>query len=493
MDEFLQTFATTGAALSLLLIAVLGFLFLKDRALARRLPLAIVLLVFFVIFSGAARYWTSADPMTSRGLAVTALIFFAIAAVRVLAVIVVDWFLRRARKVELPKIVRDLIVASMYFFAVAVILRKAFNIDLTALFTSAALLSVVIGLGLQDTLGGLFAGLAMQMEPPFSVGDWVTFGHYTAKVAEVSWRVTRLVTRGGDLIVIPNSVMSKAELTNHSRPTRSHARYLDVGLPYSVPPSVVKSVIVSAVSTVPGVLPEPSPGVKLKSFGDSAIIYTYYFFINEFEKVNSIEGAVQSALWYALRRADIEIPFPIRTVYMHQAEAEVTSSTVFLEAERLLEQVDFLKILDEDMRRGLARRMRSVQYGAGETVVKQGEQGETFYIVAEGEVNVRVRGQDGMDRKLATLHRGNFFGEMSLLTGDPRSATIVAKTDTLLLAIEREGFRETLLAHPDIARQMAEILSHRASEIAAAQADGAVQTKETGRILGRLRELFKLN
>lgn len=494
-DEFLKEFSTTSAALGLLLVSLLAILLLKDRKLARGLFLPVALLVAFLLLELGEHTWHEADPMFAHGLAIAALAVFAVAAVRVIAVVVVDWFLKSTRHVELPKIVRDLLVAGLYFFALAFIFKTAFAIDLTALFTSAALLSVVIGLGLQDTLGGLFAGLAMQAEPPFAVGDWVTFGTRTARVQEISWRVTRLVTFGGDLVVVPNSVMSKSELVNHSRPTRAHIRFLEIGLPYATPPSLAKSVIAQAIATVPGVLPTPAPGVMLKQFGESSVTYLFYFFIDDFEKHYTIESDVQAALWYALRRADITIPFPIRTIYMHEAADEVTSSTVFLEAERLLADVDFLKILDEDLRRGLARRMRSVQFGAGETVVRQGDPGETFYIVADGEVNVRLRGADGVEKKLSTLHRGNFFGEMSLLTGEPRSASIVARTDTLLLAIDRDGFRETLLQHPDIARQMAEILSHRAGQIAAAQAEagGIATNRESGRILGRLRELFKLS
>ncbi len=490
----LSQFASSGAALGLLLISLTAFLLLKDRRLARRLPFPVVLLFLFLGMNALATWSDVSNPMMARGLRVTALIFFAFASVRVIAVVIVDWFLRTSRGVEIPKIVRDILVAALYGFAAMVIVRTAFDIDLAAFFTSAALLSVVIGLGLQDTLGGVFAGLALQMEPPFAIGDWVTFGHTTAKVSEVSWRVTRLVTRSGDLVVVPNAIMAKTELVNHSRPTRSHVRYLDVGLPYDVAPSVVKSVITQAIANVPGVLPEPAPGVRIKRFADSAIEYTYYFFIEDFQKVMTIEADAQSALWYALRRAEIAIPFPIRTVFMHQPEAAPPDETVFRDAEKLLEQVDFLKMLDEDVRRGLARRMRAVKFGAGETIVLQGDQGETFYIVAEGEVNVALRGQDNVERKLGQLHRGNFFGEMSLLTGEPRSATVVANADTLLLAIERDGFRDTLLQHPEVAKQLAEILSHRASQIAAAHADSAAaQTREQGRILGRLRELFKLS
>src|SRR5207248_6781828 len=101
-------------------------------------------------------------------------------------------------------------------------------------------------------------------------GDWITFGQTTAKVAEVSWRSTRLVTRTGDTVVVPNSVMSKVELTNHSKPTRRHVCFLPIGLPYDVPPSTIRDVISKAIATVPGVLPDPPPGVKLKKFGDSA-------------------------------------------------------------------------------------------------------------------------------------------------------------------------------------------------------------------------------
>src|SRR5207248_8127153 len=142
---------------------------------------------------------------------------------------------------------------------------------------------------------------------------------------------------------------------------------------YDVPPSTIRDVISKAIATVPGVLPDPPPGVKLKKFGDSAIEYLFYFFIDDYERSIYIESDVNSALWYALKRAGIGIPFPIRHVMMESLDAKGANENVFEEAEKLLGDVDFLKVLEPDVRVSLARQMKSVQYGAHETIVKQGD------------------------------------------------------------------------------------------------------------------------
>ena len=496
IDDFLSQFASTLGALILLLVSLLGILMLKDRKLARSLIAPVFALSFFLLTRWAMGWVSEESQKISNALRVVGVIFFAFALVRIVAVLLVDWVLHVQFQKESSKIIRDVISAALYFVAFAAVIRATTSIDLTATLATAGALSLVLGLALQDTLGNVFSGLAIQLEQPFRTGDWVSFGTTTGRVRDLGWRAMVLETRDHDLITVPNSVVTKLELHNHSRPVAWTALRVEVGLPYDCPPNVARSVLTAALTQVPEVLQNPAPKIRLKSFAESSITYELRYFIdvaNWFMDAPDVNAAVGSAIWYSLKRAGISIPFPIRTVYMHQVEA-ASEDGVFAEAERMLADIDFLKPLDDDARRALARRMRVLHFGTGESIVRQGDAGETFYLVEQGEVSVRARGADDIERRVATLGPGAFFGEMSLLTGEPRAASVVSVKDSLLMAIDRDGFRDALQSNPDVARQLAEILSARSSQLQAATATSAAAApvREPGRILGKLKELFGL-
>jgi len=311
---------------------------------------------------------------------------------------------------------------------------------------------------------------------------------------ELGWRATTLLTRADDLVIVPNSVITKVEIVNHSRPARVHGRTHEISLSYATPPSVASEVILKAVSGVAGVLARPEPTVRVKAFGDSGVLYGITWSIADFADALRIEAAVNSSLWYALRRAGLEVPFPIRRVFTSAADghAAAMSETLKADAERLLQEVDFLTPLDAAARGRLASLMRPQQYGAGETIVRQGDEGETFFLIDGGEVAVQLTASDGTERALTALRRGQFFGEMSLLTGEPRTATVVAVKDSLLLSLDRGAFREVLLGHPEIAQKLSEVLGARGQELQAAAAVSPAMRRDPKRILGRLKELFRL-
>ena len=496
IEEVLSQSASLLGALLLLLVALSAFLLLRDVGIRRRLIAPIVALAIFILATQASSWVSANAPQLSEALRITRVIVFAFALVRIIGILLVDGAYHRWFQRDASKIIRDVISAALYFLAIAVVIRVTFKVDVTATLATAGALSLVLGLALQDTLGNVFSGLAIQLEQPFRSGDWVALGQFTGRVRDLGWRATTLETRDRDMITVPNSLVTKVEIHNYSRPLPFAALKSEVGLPYGCPPTVARSVILGALAQVPEILSTPPPKVWLKSFGDSAIVYELRYFIDVktwFEDAPDISSSVSSTLWYALKRADISIPFPIRTVYMHNVAVTDEAESIFLQAEKMLADVDFLRPLDDDTRRSLARRMRILHFGVGETIVRQGDQGETFYLVEAGDLAVRVRGSDNIERRVASLGPGAIFGEMSLLTGEPRSATVVATHDAILLALDREGFRDALLSNPDVARELASIIARRSTELKAAAATATEPSREQATILGKLRELFKLS
>ena len=203
---------------------------------------------------------------------------------------------------------------------------------------------------------------------------------------------------------------------------------------------------------------------------------------------------MQEAIWYALRRAAIEMPYPQTTLsYRERAyQAEERRRREHLaEATDLLGRVDFVQALSAEARKVLAERARFLEYGPGQAVVRQGEIGDTLYLVARGEVAVRVAVEAG-EREVARLGRGALFGEMGVLTGEPRTATVVALGDAALLSVDRDAFERILSAEPDLARKLAETIARRRIALDAARAEQAAPAVEgeASNLLDKIRDIF---
>jgi small-conductance mechanosensitive channel/CRP-like cAMP-binding protein len=390
-------------------------------------------------------------------------------------------------------IFRDLLTLTLWSLVVMIVLRTFFKIDVSALLAVPAVLTVVVGFALQETLGNIFSGLTLQISRPFEPGDWVRVADKVGRVHDVGWRATTVVTRANEWLDIPNAQLAKDLLFNYGN--HAVAEEVSIGLSYGEPPNRVREVIVDLLRDVPDVLRNPEPEILAWEFGDNAIRYRVKYWIADYGRSEQIHGRVVSGLWYALRRQGIEIPFPIRTLVLSQ-ERQVEESEAQREIVTELRGVDFLRELSDDEMRILAGAVRVRQFGAGEALVREGESGDAFFIIRRGVVDVSANGADGNPIHLNELTRPAFFGEMALMTGESRNATIRARTDVEILEMSRSGFTELFKSHPDAAAQMSEIIAARMSQRrelldAGQPADGGVRGRSS-RLLAKMREIFDI-
>lgn len=439
--------------------------------------------------------------------------FLGAAGVLRLSALLVYALVRRRGGPDVPRIVRSLIDFALYFIAAGTVLRSEYRLDLSSLLATSAVLSVVLGLALQETLGNLFAGLTLNAERPFARGDWISFSKYTGRVLDVGWRSTRIVTLEEDELFVPNSLLSREPVINHSGPSPLECIEILLKLDLDVSPARAKEVLLETVRRTPRVLALPEPMAQLASFEDSAAVYRLRFFIADRSVERAARDEVQVALWYALRRAAIEMPYPQRTVSFRERADEADErrrKEHFAEAQDLLERIDFVAALKPEARRTLAEHARYLEYGPGQAVVRQGDAGDTFYLVARGEFSVRVAvegGGDGfagdgpepkatplIEKEVARLGRGAYFGEMSMLTGEPRTATVVAQGDAALLAVDRDAFQGVFAPDPNVLQELAEVIARRRLVLESAKAKGAQPAaveKEAKNLLERIRSIFR--
>jgi small-conductance mechanosensitive channel/CRP-like cAMP-binding protein len=452
------------------------------------------LLFLHLITRLAGFFWGSElHPSISHGLE-TAWRFFGIVGVLRLGDSLIFAFVRWRGRVGMPRILRTLVVWALTFLCAAVLLRVEYKLDLSSLFATSALLSVVLGFALQETLGNLFAGLTLHAEQPFEAGEWVSFGKYCGRVLDVGWRSTRLITADEDELLVPNSLISREVVVNHMRPQITDVIDLVITADLDVSPVRAKKVLLEAVQSCPLVLAAPPPVVQMQAFAADGVQYRIRFHTEGFHVERIALDQVQEAIWYALRRAAIDIPYPQTTVSYREraAEAENRRRLEHLaEAEDLLGRIDFVQALSGEARRVLAERARFMEYGPGQAVVRQGEQGDTLYLVARGEVGVRICVEGG-EKEVARLGRGALFGEMSVLTGEPRTATVVALGEAALLAVDRDAFERILSAEPELAQSLAEVIARRrlALDQARAEQGAPAMEKEASSLLSTIRSIF---
>jgi small-conductance mechanosensitive channel/CRP-like cAMP-binding protein len=369
-----------------------------------------------------------------------------------------DYYYPLVRRWDVPTLFRDLARGLGYLAILAITMVTVFKKDPGSLLLGSAVLSVALGFALQETLGNFFAGLALRLARPYTLGDRLELLGVSGNVHKIDWRSTALVNNQGDMLIIPNSKVAQEALTNHSSPSGVTGRFIEVGVHYRHAPNLAKKLILEACQSVPEALREPIPEVYLLDFADSQVTYRLRYFIHDFAERFRIDSKVREAIWYRFNREGVEIPFPIRTIYHAAPEAGVD---VEREVRGLLDSVDFFKMLDEEDLATLRRRARYEIYAAGEKVCVQGEPGDTFYIIRKGRLEVTAKDAEGNIFLSAEMRAGQYFGEMALLTGEPRSATVAALSDAELLRLRKEDLRAIFKENPKVEEKISEVLAER--------------------------------
>jgi small-conductance mechanosensitive channel len=463
--------------------ATLGIMSLTvNRLIRRRLRLSLILIIGYVAVDVVmALYGHRISPVTQTQLADFARLALVAALINAAVFLLVNPV--RADRVpdRFPTILQDAIVIGLILLASTFLSQQ--------LVTTSAVSAVVLGFALQDTLGNAFAGLAIQSEKPFHVGHWVRVGDHEGRVAEVTWRATKLRTKAGNLVILPNNLVSKEPIVNYSEPTAPFRLEVEVGASYLVPPNKVKAALMEALRRSSRVMPVPSPEVLLVAFDDSAITYRVRFWIEDYGADEVSRDEVRTAIYYSFQRHDIEIPWPIQIQYeKNWQEPDVNDKVA--EEERLLADVDLFATLAPELRHQIAVSAPMAVYGSGETVVRQGEAGQSMFVVLSGSVSVVL---EPSRQELARIQRGGYFGEMSLLTGEPRSATVLAVGDVVAVEIGADLFRRIAAVHPEAIETigMAAVVRRAGLEQMRTATAGAV-TVESTTLMARMKKFLRL-
>lgn len=489
-----------GVLLALALIAALRATHSPAVSARKRTP-GLLLVAHLVTFALAQALPDGQTP--SRVLASIALLFLLLSIGRSAVVLGIDVFLGRRMGRPLPRIIRD-ILQGLVVVGIGLMVLNSAGVEPGSLLTTSALLTAVLGLSLQDTLGNVFAGLAIQVQQPFEVGDWIQFDNdpkNVGRVVEINWRATKVITVEEIEVIVPNGSLAKAPIKNFTKPTMASRRSVFFQAPHETPPDEVHRAVLAAIADAPGVLAEPPPSILTSQFLDNGIEYWVRFFTEQFHRRDVVDSAVRDRIWHALRRRSVEMPYPHRVVQLHTIDGEHRARAAegqIAKRSRVLQGTDLFRILSDEERTRLAEAASSRRYAVGEVIMRQGDDSRELYVIERGEVAVLLARPGEADAiAVARLGPGSLFGEMALVTGDQRQATVRAISACELVEVGHDAMQRVLATSPDLAERLSAVLAERqaALELHATVEPLAKEQDVEDRkseFLVRIRKLFSL-
>jgi small-conductance mechanosensitive channel/CRP-like cAMP-binding protein len=428
----------------------------------------------------------------------------AVAIINLTSVLVFDVLLDAIR-LKPPRILRDLMIAFTYII-VAITLLSRSGVDLTGIVATSAVITAVIGFSLQDTLGNIMGGMALQMERTIGVGDWVRIDQQEGMVKEIRWRQTSIETRNWDTIVIPNSVLMKGQVTLLGRRSGApvqHRQWVYFNVDFRFAPSVVIAAVETALQAepIPNVAREPAPHCIVMDFADSYARYAARYWLTDLALTDPTDSVVRSRVYFALMRAGIPLSIPAQSLFLTEDDDARRERKREEEIERRLQTlsgVELFQTLKDDEKRRLAEDLSVAPFGSGEAITRQGAEAHWLYIMTKGEAEVRVAVDGNLSKKVAKLREGDFFGEMGLMTGEPRTATILALTNVECYRLDKDAFNEIIRSRPEIAEDISHVLARRRVELEAIREGLNEEAKHQrmrhaqGDLLKRIRSFFTL-
>jgi small-conductance mechanosensitive channel/CRP-like cAMP-binding protein len=406
-----------------------------------------------------------------------------------------------------PRILGEVTMA-VSLLVYALFRMDALGVNLTAITISWTAALAAVGFAAQATLNNLLGGISLQLDNTCRIGDWIEIEGVTGEVVSIRWRYTAIATVNSVTIIIPNAILMANRVTLLGRrgdqriPWR---RPIEFGVGYEWTPGQVLDVVNNALrrAEIPFVASDPAPQCVCAGFEASAIKYVVYYSLTDLKTYLVTDSRIRVQVFAALGRAGMEIPILRSDVYLHSARSRHREHSTFEHDARLklLDSLELFASLTEDERHALATQLAPRPFAPGDIATRQGDPSDSLYILARGTVRIfreAEPGTAGERQPLTTLSAPQYFGEMGLLTGQARTATIVAESDVLCYRLDKRGFEEIIRARPVLAEAISKTVAERqaANDATLAMLSAEARARATGtragELMRRIRDFFGL-
>jgi small-conductance mechanosensitive channel/CRP-like cAMP-binding protein len=371
-------------------------------------------------------------------------------------------------RISLVRILEDLAELAGYCAWLMIHLHAA-GLDLSGIVTTSAVMTAVLAFSMQDTLGNILGGLALQLDNSIKVNDWIKVDDVTGRVADIRWRYTAIETRNWETIIIPNSLLMKGKFSVIGRRSGKPLQcrrwvYFDVGYEHFA--GKVIDIAKNAIRNghIPNVADSPAANCLLMDFSPSSSRYALRYWLSDIEADDATDSQVRGRIYAALQRAGISLPYPQYHIHMtnkddkHEQNKQERRVKERMDA---LQQVELFNTLHDDELAEIAEQLVYTPFAQGDIILRQGTIAHWLYIIISGTADVFLELPDGGRRRIDTIHGGCFLGEMGLMTGDPRSATVIAQSEVLAYRLDKNSFQKVLDKRPELAVEISKLLASR--------------------------------
>jgi potassium-dependent mechanosensitive channel len=371
------------------------------------------------------------------------------------------WLSMEARTGQvIPNIIRNFVASIIYIVATFGAIAFVFNQQITGLLATSGMIAMIIGLAIQVNISNIFSGIAINLEQPFRIGDWIKIGEFNeGKVSNITWRSTTIQDRNNVTICIPNSTAAESSIQNFSYPETNIELWFEVFIDPRHRSSRIAKLLLDAVLSTPGVLADPAPYSKYKGMSDWAAVYLVGYVINDYGKKSIIKNSIWARIEVHLGRAGIRPALQRQEVHLIKGEDFNVEKEV--SALALINEIEIFNPFSEASRKILSENMKRIFFPIGKHVVTQGDSGDSMFCIVEGTVGVVINIGPEKTLEVARLGAGAFFGEMALLTGEPRTASIVAVTNIFVYEITKEDLGPLIGNEPEVSMRISKILTER--------------------------------
>ncbi len=366
---------------------------------------------------------------------------------------------------RMPRLLYDIGAILIFFCAGILIVSEVFGLELTGLLFTSGIIAAAAGFALQPTATDLIAGISLNFrEGTVKIGDWVQVANgVVGKVTQITWSDTHLVTLDDRMIVVRNSKLVELQLMNFNAPRRPYQSKLKITVGYEAPPERVAAILVTAMKAVPNLIPDPEPYVIIEEFGDNGVPYSMYYHVPDFPEAQFITHQVAVNALKFLDQAGFAPAYPRREHYDAREARTTRGIERRVDIASILRRVPLFEAFGQDEVAELARTVAMQQRKAGTEIVREGEAGQSLFVVVSGLLDVFKQTESGAQRKVGLLAPGHVFGEWSLLTGAARSATVTAAADTSLIEIDKARLEPILTQYPETLAELSRIEAERSA------------------------------
>ena len=417
---------------------------------------------------------------------------------------------------KIPNIIYIVVQVFIFCVPTLLVLSQVFGFELTGILATSGLITAIVGFALQPNLSNIFSGIFVNIEQPFKPHDWITIGDQTGKVIDVSWRSTRLRSFQNTEITIPNETVAKSIVTNWDRPDKedmSEGFHIFTTLSFHPhhDPAHIGELLFDALKKVRPVDGRPEldlQWVKFTGVDEFGLRFDIAFDCTSRMMKNSQENVVMLEIYKVMRHAGVNMTpgllqnFLKPDVGLGALEQYTRSHKDFqstlsdkgniynesIKNQVLLKQVPLFSNLDQDQIEIIAETSERLQFAKGQTIIKQGESDNRLFIIADGVVSIELNQADGSKTELGRLGVGEFFGEMALMTGEPRTADASALRSTLLLVVQKQTIKNIFSENNNFYNEMAKVLAERQVKLGEATLLPEEKSEEVNKLANKIGE-----